>query len=1183
MSNLNKERLWRSTVLAGFAAVTMGSAPVFAQDAPVETAEEEEAAQQQDTIVVTGSRIRRSTDQPIPLTSIGSEEIEMRGVTNALDILTELPAVQVGSSRRGANNQFGANNAFVDILGLGSNRTLTLVDGRRFVGSNQATLFVPDNISGAQVDLSIINPSLIERVEVVTAAGGAVYGADAVAGVNNVILKRDYEGAEVRVQGGYTGVGDGEEYRISALWGRNFFDGRLNLTLSGEYYDSEIIRGGNERHILAANYGEVNNPLSLSSTDNIPNSIFQINQLNPQITRGGVVGLSGRNSGSTARFFFPNARSQSVSGSAYDAFFAATGASPFQYALNNPNFSGLNPMAFVGTFGLTSGHLTIPNADPATSGFLPRIAVPLRFDSNGNLVPMSLGNITPPTVADQNDVIGGDGYAEPTLANLQSGQERVSFNALWTYEVTPNITYKGDILYTDITNTSQDGTTFNSQTGSSSAGSYALPIYMDQNPYLSAQALGTLNGIEAANGGSLFSTIGGERVFYLARALYDVTGGLNNLSGDTSETIRTAHALEGDFAAFDRDFYWDLSLVYGRNEAKNQGELDIRDVEFALATDVVQDAQGNIVCRQQTLASPEAIDVRNPNLANINIGTTGGLTPTQAQIDACVPLNLFGDGAPSAAAIDYVTGRNDSENTSTQLYLAASLGGDLINLPAGAVSFNTQAEYRAEELEFEVSEFFGTGAGRSTIGQSARGELEFIEVGAELLIPVFSEDFRPIPYGFNALEITGAIRHVERSGEGDDPLNPGSIVESDTTEDVAYTYGFTWNPIDDLQIRATENTSVRSATVVELFGAPQTGFSGVGAFFACNSFFGSGGPATRQANCATFAASEGTTAADFLNLSPANPSVPAAASSNPLLANEEAESRILGFTYTPSWLPNFRISSDYVWFELQGELDLVFPPLQCFDNINFPNSVVNGVAVCDNTVLNIEDPNNPGSFIVPSVNPITGNPVAAVANPGAPSAVQSPYTIAFVQFANGNLGGRRLEALNTSIDYNFSLDNVFNPVGDQLNAIFGGDRFTGLGNNWGDLFVNAEVFYLVESATSASGEFGADTVDLKGEPGSAEWVTRMNLTHRLGRFSHTLQWFHTEDTVDDNTETNLLDQPIDFFNPSTDVFNYNASYQINDRLIGRFVVNDISEATERPVIGAQGIGRRYTVSLTATF
>jgi outer membrane receptor protein involved in Fe transport len=177
-------------LLAGVGSVN----PVLAQQGEQAVIEE---------LVVTGSRIRRDTPlQNIAVIGIDAEQIDLRGFVNAIEGLEQLPFVSVGVNNQGNNTQFGDNNAFVNLLNLGSQRTLTLLDGRRFVSSNQGTVFVPGNATGAQVDLTIINPSLIKRTEVQTVGSGAVYGSDAIAGVVNVQLDRQFQGAEVIAQFG---------------------------------------------------------------------------------------------------------------------------------------------------------------------------------------------------------------------------------------------------------------------------------------------------------------------------------------------------------------------------------------------------------------------------------------------------------------------------------------------------------------------------------------------------------------------------------------------------------------------------------------------------------------------------------------------------------------------------------------------------------------------------------------------------------------------------------------------------------------------------------------------------------------------------------------------------------------------------------------------------------------------
>ena len=192
-----------------------------------------------DTVVVTGSRIRRpETDGVLPGVQITAQSIETRGFTNALEALNDIPLVGPGASPLNGNNggqtaSLGA--AFVDLLDLGTARTLTLVNGRRFVSGNSASLFVAGNETGSQVDVNVIPATLIERVDVITVGGAAAYGADAIAGVVNYILKDNYNGLQLRGLAGISERGDAGQYQLSALAGRNFLDGRANLTLSVEY------------------------------------------------------------------------------------------------------------------------------------------------------------------------------------------------------------------------------------------------------------------------------------------------------------------------------------------------------------------------------------------------------------------------------------------------------------------------------------------------------------------------------------------------------------------------------------------------------------------------------------------------------------------------------------------------------------------------------------------------------------------------------------------------------------------------------------------------------------------------------------------------------------------------------------------------------------------------------------
>lgn len=179
-------------------------------------------------IVVTGTRIARDgAAAPTPVTVIGSDFLAARATTNIADVLNEIPSFRASSTpTTNGTSATTAGGNFVDLRGLGSNRTLLLVDGKRHV---------PSSITG-RVDINLIPSALINRVEVVTGGASAVYGSDAVAGVVNLILKKKFEGIEGTIQGDTSELGDAEGYSADILAGKSFLDGRLNVTVAGQLY-----------------------------------------------------------------------------------------------------------------------------------------------------------------------------------------------------------------------------------------------------------------------------------------------------------------------------------------------------------------------------------------------------------------------------------------------------------------------------------------------------------------------------------------------------------------------------------------------------------------------------------------------------------------------------------------------------------------------------------------------------------------------------------------------------------------------------------------------------------------------------------------------------------------------------------------------------------------------------------
>jgi len=152
------------------------------------SAEDDESAEVAEEIVVTGSRIKRANNisSPTPMVTLGEDQIENTGSVNVYDILNELPQAGDALSRGNTNFTVGSSGVqTVNLRGLGSGRTLTLVNGRRWVGGQPGEGYV---------DLNSIPTDLIQKLEVITGGASSVYGSDAIAGVVNIILKDDFEG-----------------------------------------------------------------------------------------------------------------------------------------------------------------------------------------------------------------------------------------------------------------------------------------------------------------------------------------------------------------------------------------------------------------------------------------------------------------------------------------------------------------------------------------------------------------------------------------------------------------------------------------------------------------------------------------------------------------------------------------------------------------------------------------------------------------------------------------------------------------------------------------------------------------------------------------------------------------------------------------------------------------------------
>jgi iron complex outermembrane receptor protein len=186
-----------------------------------------------ETVVVTGSRIPQvGIYSSSPVTALGDHELKLEGTTNVSGALQTLPSVVNDGDGNSVNN--GTSGiATVDLRNLGTKRTLVLVDGKRLVAAD----------ASLDVDTNQIPASMVERIEVLTGGASAVYGSDAVAGVVNIILKKDFEGMTVDSQFSSTDHSDGQTNDTSILLGVNSGDGKGNVTIYGEYAHRDPVTG----------------------------------------------------------------------------------------------------------------------------------------------------------------------------------------------------------------------------------------------------------------------------------------------------------------------------------------------------------------------------------------------------------------------------------------------------------------------------------------------------------------------------------------------------------------------------------------------------------------------------------------------------------------------------------------------------------------------------------------------------------------------------------------------------------------------------------------------------------------------------------------------------------------------------------------------------------------------------
>ncbi|MFT3723322.1 MAG: TonB-dependent receptor [Hyphomonadaceae bacterium] len=884
---------WPKVLAVGASAIAISaSAPALAQTKVVATDGAELGLdEKRDVVVITGSRLsREDVDTVRPGVSVDPEELDKRAFTNLSDALKELPAVGQGIGPTGDQNAFTVGQSYVDLFNLGTQRTLTLVNGRRFVSSN-----VPSNFStagGLQVDYNSLPVALLERIEVVPLAGAAVYGSDAIAGTINVILKDDFEGADFSAQYGEAEAGDLAQWQVQGVIGANFADGRGNVAASVEYNkqdgalvnarprwtqdDPLVIPFGarldadgdgdadqeyriyvNQNLVIAGPYGTVS-PAALNlpslGVGRIGANFYQFTQTgdlatctpgatpgasSPLFAMGGTCGFDLVDD--TTQIRSPVERINFSSMAHYDItdhirLFAESTVSSSN-ATELVNQGGFNLWAFGGTSGALRMNTSNPFLSTQARGVLEGALGP-----NSNFFVNRLDNDL---------VSGGANKTQNFTWRVASGLE-------------------GDFELA--------GRKFNWEVSS---------VFGRAN--IQAQTFGIVDG----------------RLFNALDAVTVDTAYLNSLVSAPGSTITDRN---GDMVVNAAD-----ALI----ALQRSGQSGVPNI-----------AMGSIICNINGRVANGTVTGYNSPVSGS--GAVGTALPFAT---GCRPLNIFGDASVvnTPEALEFITGgpRVVTANNEQRVF-TGNLGGEVFQLPAGWVTMNVGYETRRERARFTPDLGSGltiTRGGFATYTETG-GQTETEELFGEILVPVFNQDMN-VPF-LNRLEFNGSVRSVEEKNKDINALGDSS---NDST---AWEIGGRWSPISDLTFRASNTRAIRSPSLVELY-TPEVGSFSM-AQDPCDQRYSSAGadPTTRRANCIAAGINPSTFVSNAVSAT-----IPIVTSGNASLTPEESKAYTVGVIYQPNWVDRLALTLDYFHIEIENRispLSLTQVLNACYDSPSYPNT-----------------------------------------------------------------------------------------------------------------------------------------------------------------------------------------------------------------------------------------------------
>lgn len=853
-----KGRLSTIMLLAGVAAMplTLGSGQSWAQAA----ADDEDVMEE---VVVTGSRIKRAKfDTMHPTTIIDSEFLDDRGYTNIADALNEGPQFSVSNAtpvNRQGRESVGQN--FVNFFGIGTQRTLTLVNGRRFVSSNAP---VAGSTPGLQVDLNNIPTGLVDRIETVAVGGAPIYGADAIAGTVNIILKQNFEGVESDIQYGNIADkgGDARNTRTRLTVGGNFSGDRGNAVVSFEYNKVDgLIQA--DRPDTARMQAFLSLPGSATPLTLVDGLRFIVNSV------GGAPLVSN---------FFPKFVGIAVDGTPVD-------------------MPGEDILTFAPDGSLTTFDMGGLTTTPFQSfGFGDGLALEQReslFAPSERFLITALGHYDiNPWITGRMELWYNETQNEELINQIPGFSRGLFFDG------------EGGALRIPLSNPFLD------------PGSAATIFNALSDPTTGAAINPTID----VDGDGIADS------FYLTKRGEDLLG--EGGSTRNATLLRFVVGFDGQFELGGRALDWELTYNFGRSQANTRqlvlfDALLINGINAVALQDAADVAafQNFFNLRSAERVEPVTARAIRPG-TNELIGPDGvqigdivcaatlnpptqsgnvfGLRDRDPTLDQCIPVNLFGAGNIHPEALERIRLPSNNRTFNQQQVFSFNTTGNVFDLPAGPLGVAVGYEHRAEIGRFLPDGLTSTSFGRGVPSQKADGQFNTNEFYAETLIPLISEDMG-IPFAEH-LEAELAVRRVRNSLAG-----------SATT----WTAGGRWSPFEDITLRGNFTRSIRSPGILELFLPTSQTIN-----FAqdpCDTRFIDTGPiaGARRANCTTAGIPDPFTSI-IVNGSRAQ-----TISGDPNLQNEVADAWTVGAVITPRWLPGLSLAIDWVNISLTNAIEIL--------------------------------------------------------------------------------------------------------------------------------------------------------------------------------------------------------------------------------------------------------------------